>query len=275
MRMRDFMQEGRTLLRHEPDDQRIRAMLGGRTVVDTSRALLVWEPRRIIPSYAVPLDDLQGDLTLTALHPADVPGVLHPGIPFGVHSIPGRSFDLAVGGVTRQAAVFLLDDLDIDGYAVLDFKAFDTWYAEDERLVSHARDPYHRVEARRTTRRIRIESDGVLLAESDRATLVYETHLPTRFYLPADDVAGKQVPSTRRTSCAYKGEATYTSFVVRGEVLENLAWSYAEPLEGLEKIRGLVAFFDDLLDVYVDGRRRERPRTVLSTTLLDEFGIRV
>ena len=275
MRMRDFMQQGRTLLRHEPDDQRIRALLGDRTVVDTTRALLVWEPRRIIPSYAVPLDDLQGELTLATVHAADVPGVLHPGIPFGVHSMPGRSFDLTVDGITRQAAVFLVDDLDLDGYAVLDFRAFDVWFAEDERLVSHVRDPYHRVEARRTSRRIRIESDGVVLAESDRATLVYETHLPTRFYLPAEDVVGEQVPSTRRTACAYKGEATYLSFTVRGEVRENLAWTYAEPLEGLEKIWGLVAFFDDVLDVYVDGQLRERPRTLLSTTLLDEFGVRV
>ena len=113
------------------------------------------------------------------------------------------------------------------------------------------------------------------LADSDRATLVYETHLPTRFYLPAEDVRGEQVPSTRRTACAYKGEATHLSFVVNGEVRDNLAWTYAEPLEGLEKIWGLVAFFDDVLDVYVDGHRRERPRTLLSRTLLDEFGIRV
>ncbi len=273
--MRDFMRQGRTLLRHEPDDQRIRALLGDRTVVDTTRALLVWEPRRIIPSYAVPLDDLQGDLTLATVHAADLPGVLHPGVPFGVHSMRGRSYDLTVDGITRQAAVFLVDDPDLDGYAVLDFRAFDVWFAEDERLLSHVRDPYHRVEARRTSRRIRIESDGVVLAESDRATLVYETHLPTRFYLPAEDVVGQQVPSTRRTACAYKGEATYISFTVRGEVRENLAWTYAEPLEGLEKIWGLVAFFDDVLDVYVDGQLRERPRTLLSTTLLDEFGVRV
>jgi uncharacterized protein (DUF427 family) len=275
MRMRDWMQEGRARLRHEPDDQRIRAVLGDRTVVDTTRAVLVWEPRRIIPSYGVPVDDVRGDLTPAMTDETDVPGVLHPGIPFGVHSTPGRSFDLTVDGATRPGAVFGPDDPDLDGYAVLDFGSFDAWYAEDERLVAHVRDPYHRVEARRTGRRIRIESDGVLLAESDRATLVYETSLPTRFYLPAEDVVGDRVPSARRTSCAYKGEATYLSFAVHGQIREDLAWSYAEPLDGLDKVRGLVAFFDDVLDVFVDGRRRERPQTLLSTTLLEEFGIKV
>jgi uncharacterized protein (DUF427 family) len=272
--MRDWMQEVRGHLRHEPVDGRIRAVLGGVEVVDSTRAVLVWEPRRIIPSYAVPISDLRGDLTPAPPEDGhDVPGILHPGIPFRVHSGAGEPLSLSVGGVTRPGAVFRPADPDLDGHVVLDFAAFDIWYAEDEELVAHPRDPYHRIEARRTSRKTRIELDGVLLAESSRAVLVYETSLPTRFYLPAEDVVADQVPSARRTACAYKGEASYLSFSVNGRERRDLAWSYPEPLDGLEKIRGLVAFFDDVLDVYVDGRRRERPRTVLSKTMLEEFGV--
>lgn len=267
--MRDWMHELRFHLRHEPEDQRLRAELAGRTVVDTTRPLLVWEPRRVIPSYGVPVSDLRGDLSPSTAPGGDVAGVLHPGIPFAVHSTPGQAFDLTVDGVTRPGAAFRPADPDLDGVVLLDFDAFDAWYAEDERLVAHVRDPFHRVEPRRSSRRVRIELDGAVLAESDRATLVHETQLPTRFYLPAEDVVGETVPSGLRTACAFKGEATYLSFVVGGRVRKDLAWSYAEPLAGVEKIRGLVGFYD----VFVDGRRRERPRTLLSSALLDEMGV--
>lgn len=271
--MRDWMHELRFHLRHEPDDQRLRAELGGRTVVDTTRAVLVWEPRRILPSYGVPVWDLRGDLTPAAPPSLDVPGVLHPGIPFAVHTAAGRAFDLTVDGVTLPGAVFKPADPDLDGILLLDFDAFDAWYAEDERLIAHVRDPFHRVEPRRSSRRVRIELDGVVLAESSRPTLVHETQLPTRFYLPAEDVVAETVPSDLRTRCAYKGEAAYLSFVVDGRVRKDLAWSYAAPLAGVDKLRGLVAFYDDILDVFVDGRRRDRPRTLLSATILDEVGI--
>ena len=271
--MRDWMHDLRSHLRHEPEDQRVRAELAGRTVVDTTRPLLVWEPRRIIPSYGVPVWDLRGDLSPATGAADDVAGVLHPGIPFAVHSAPGQALDLTVDGVTRPGAAFRPADPDLDGVVLLDFDAFDAWYAEEERLVAHVRDPFHRVEPRRSRRRVRIELDGVVLADSDRPTFVHETHLPTRFYLPAEDVVGETVPSELRTRCAYKGEATYRSFRVDGTVRKDLAWSYAEPLPGVAAIRGLVGFYDDVLDVYVDGKLRERPRTLMSSALLDEMGM--
>ena len=271
--MRDWMHGLRLHLRHEPEDQRVRAELAGRTVVDTTRAVLVWEPRRVIPSYGVPIWDLRGDLSPSTASSDDVGGVLHPGIPFAVHTTPGQAFDLTVDGVIRPGAVFRPADPDLDGVVLLDFAAFDAWYAEDERLAGHVRDPFHRVEPRRSSRRVRIELDGVVLADSTRPTLVHETQLPTRFYLPADDVVAETVRSELRTVCAYKGEATHLSFVVGGRVHKDLAWSYAEPLAGVDRIRGLVGFYDDVLDVFVDGRRRERPRTLLSASVLEEAGL--
>jgi uncharacterized protein (DUF427 family) len=265
--MRDWLHEARGQLCHEPTEQRVRARIGGTDVVDSARALLVWEPRRVVPSYAVPVWDLRGDLTPAPRSAETVSGILHPGIGFGVHSCPGEVFDLAVAGTTRPGAAFRPADPDLDGYVVLDFTAFDSWLADDETLLAHPRDPYHRVETRRGSGRVRIELDGVVLAESSRAVLVYETQLPVRFYLPADDVVGGR-PSPTRTVCGYKGEAAYWSFGDRAD----LAWSYAEPLPGVEALRGMVGFYDDLLDVFVDGRVRNRPRTAVSKALLEEFG---
>ena len=95
---------------------------------------------------------------------------------------------------------------------ILDFAGFDAWLEEDEPLVGHARDPYHRIDMRRSSREVRIELDGALLARSTRAVLLFETSLPTRFYLPREDVVAEHRPSDRRSICAYKGHAAYWSF---------------------------------------------------------------
>ncbi len=111
-------------LRHEPTEKRIRATLGGEPVVDTRRSLLVWEPRRIVPSYAVPVEEITGELLPSSEPPAesDVP-VLHPGIPFAAHSTPGQAYDVRVGDDVRERAAFRTDDADLSGHIVFDFDA--------------------------------------------------------------------------------------------------------------------------------------------------------
>jgi uncharacterized protein (DUF427 family) len=256
-------------VRYEPTEWRLRCLLGTTDIVDTTRALLVWEPRRVVPSYAVPLEDLRASLIPSSAEPpADRGGILHPGIPFTVHSCEGESFDLTVGDTVLPGAGFRVRD-DFPGYVLLDFDAFDAWYEEDELLVSHAREPYHWVRVLPSTRTVRIEHDGVVLAESARPRFVYETSLPTRFYLPREDVVAELTPSSTRTACAYKGHATYFS----APGLPDIAWSYPEPLKAVPDLAGLVAFFDDGLEVYVDGVRREPARTVLAKVLLEEFGV--
>ena len=165
-------------LRHEPVDKRIRAD----AVVDSTRAVLVWEPRRVTPQYAVPAADISAPVVAggETLPPPD--GLLHPGIPFAAHSTPGQP--VTVGG----RAGFRLADPDLDGYVLLDFDAFDGWLEEDEPIHGHPRDPFSRVDVRLTSRPVRIELDGEVLAESTRARLLFETLVPTRFYLPREDV---------------------------------------------------------------------------------------
>jgi len=245
-RVRDAMRQRLRELRHEPIDKRVRAELGSETVVDSLRTLLVWEPRRVTPLYAVPAEDVRGELTPSTAAPltSDAP-VLHPGIPFAAHSTDGESLDLHAAGRMLSAAAFRPADEDLTGHVVLDFGAFDEWYEEDESVFSHPRDPYHRVDTRRSSRPIRIELDGVLLAESHRPRLLFETNIQTRFYLPREDVVADLQLGDKRTACPYKGRATHWSV---GEH-ENIAWSYEDPLEEAVAIRGMVAFYDERVDV--------------------------
>jgi uncharacterized protein (DUF427 family) len=273
--MQSAMIELRQHLLHEPADRHVRAMIGDRTVVDSTNALLVWEPRRVAPSYGIPVADLAAELTTGRTVAGDEAAgqpVLHPGIPFDRHSTPGQVIDVHVGDLIRPGAGFRPADPDLAAYVVLDFSAF-TWFDEDEELVAHLRDPYHRVEVRRTSRPVRVELDGTVLAESDRARMLFETSLPTRFYLPREDVLVPLLPSDRQTMCAYKGRASYWSVEAGGRLRRDLAWSYPHPLAGMEAVTDLVAFFDERVDVVVGDGPRGRPRTMFTEALLEEIGL--
>jgi uncharacterized protein (DUF427 family) len=274
--VRKLMASGFGELRHEPTAKRIQAVLGGDTIVDSTRAVLVWEPRRIVPSYAVPAEDVRGDLVPAAAGPgADGPGdevgvalgdvtalrVLDPRIPFSVHSTAGEAVDLRAAGQVRPGAGFRPADPDLAGLVILDFDAFDAWYEEDEQNVAHPRDPFHRIDVLPSSRQVRLELDGQVLAVSSRPVLLFETMLPTRYYLPRADVTAELVPSSTTTWCAYKGQASYFSATVGGRLVPDIAWSYPDPQHDAARVRDLIAFFDERVDVVLDGVRRTRPVT--------------
>jgi uncharacterized protein (DUF427 family) len=261
-------------LRYEPIGKRIRAVLGGGTAVDSTRAVLVWEPRRIVPSYAVPEGDIHGELAPAAAAASgdmqeagvQMPAlssrrVLTPADPFAAHTADGQVVDVRAHGQDRPGAGFRLADPDLAGYIVLDFGAFDGWYEEDEPNVAHPRDPFHRIDVLASSRHVRLELDGQLLAESSRPTLLFETMLPVRYYLPREDLRAELSPSSTRTYCAYKGQASYWSATVGDRVIPDIAWTYQQPLHDAAQVRGLTAFFDERIDVVVDGERHERPIT--------------
>ncbi|BBY18880.1 DUF427 domain-containing protein [Mycolicibacterium litorale] len=253
-------------LRYEPTAKRIRVTLAGEPVAETDRALLVWEPRRIVPTYAVPLDALTGQLVPAGAEsgseenapppPDGTRRTLDPTVPFTTHSCDGTEFDVVAGEETGAAAAFRPADPDLADYAVLDFAAFG-WHEENEPVVSHPRDPFHRIDVLRSDRHVRVEHEGRLLAESSRPLLLFETNLPMRCYLPAADVADLE-PSDTVTYCAYKGRASY--FSVPGGP-RDIAWTYRAPLHDGEPVRDHVCFFDERVDVIVDGAKRERPVT--------------
>jgi uncharacterized protein (DUF427 family) len=259
--MQDLLARARSELCHEPIERRVRAD----DVVDSTRALLVWEPRRAVPSYAVPAEDIAAELVPAPVTNREHAGVLHPGVPFHVHTAPGEP--VSIGG--REGAGFRLADDDLAGYVALDFDAFERWYEEDEPIRGHPIDPYHRVDVRRTSRPVRIEIDGEVVAETTAARLLYETQLPTRFYLPREDVVAELRPSSRRTYCPFKGEASYWS--VLGH--EDVAWSYEQPRPDVASVAGLIAFWDDRVDVLLDGARRPKPGGAIAAALRDEFRV--
>jgi uncharacterized protein (DUF427 family) len=128
--------------------------------------------------------------------------------------------------------------------------------------VVHPRDPYHRVDVLRTKRHIRISLDGQLLAETDAATALFESNLPTRWYLPLEDVSAELEPSDTITRCPYKGTASYHSVkLAGGELAEDVVWCYDDPLPEVGKIAGLVCFFNERVDIELDGELQERPDT--------------
>lgn len=266
VRVRDTFSRALGELRHEPTAKRVRAELDGAVAVDTTEAVLLWEPRRVVPCYAVPaaairapvvdrggVDGRGADAVGLPLPEVSLRPVLDPSIPFTVHTAPGRTLD--VGG--RAGAGFALTDPDLAGYVALDFDAFDAWFEEDRPTVGHPRDPFHRIDALASTRAVHIEHDGQVLGASTRPVLVFETLLPTRFYLPRADVRAELVASPTRTTCAYKGHASYWS----AAGLPDIAWSYPAPQEELQRLQDLVCFFDERLDVTVDGVARRRPVT--------------
>ncbi|MDQ0376117.1 DUF427 domain-containing protein [Amycolatopsis thermophila] len=253
-------------LRFEPTRKRVRASSGGQVFADSRDAVLVWEPRRVVPQYAFPDDDIRA--TLSPAGPSEVAErpvslgparVLDPSTPFGAHSTEGAALTLQLDGIVLEGAGFRPSDPDLAGYVIVDFAAFDEWREEDEVIVAHPRDPFHRVDVRRGSRHVHIEADSVTLADTKAPRLVFETSLPPRFYLPPSDVDFSRLrESSRESACAYKGRARYWTAADGGR---ELAWAYEEPLPDAAEIAGYVAFFDEHVDVTLDGERLERPVT--------------
>lgn len=152
---------------------------------------------------------------------------------------------------------------DIDDHVVVEWDAVDAWFEEDERVLVHPRDPYHRIDTFSTSRRVEVRVDGELLASSTRTKALYETSLPTRYYFPRADVRLDLLePSDTVTECAYKGTARHWSARLGDRTIPDVAWSYDDEVrrEG-EAVRALIAFYDERVDLDVDGARQERPST--------------
>ncbi|RZS37091.1 uncharacterized protein (DUF427 family) [Herbihabitans rhizosphaerae] len=231
-------------LRYEPTAKRVRARAGDTTVVDSRRAVLVWEPNQYRATYAVPAEDVRGTLT-----PAEAAA--------GAHTADGEPLSIEADGVTLAGAAFRPADPDLAGLVLLDFDTFDGWLEEDEAILGHPRDPYHRIDVRRTSTPVRVELDGELLAESTNARVVFETGLSPRYYLPRADVRTELLtPTDTATVCQYKGTADYWAVTAAGQTHPDLVWAYEQPLPDAVEIGGHLCFYDEKVDLFVDGVRR-------------------
>ena len=139
-----------------------------------------------------------------------------------------------------------------------DWHAMDAWYEEEDEVFVHARDPHKRVDVLESSRHVVVSVDDVVLADTRRPRLLFETGLPTRYYIPPEDVRMDLLrPSEKHTQCPYKGTASYLS----SETEQDVAWFYPEPIPEQPRIQGLIAFFNERVDIDVDGEREERPRS--------------
>jgi len=240
----------------EPVPRRIRAYLAGQAIVDTTDARYVWEWPGF-PQYYVPLADVRSD------------ALVDEGTTEETSRGDVKHFGVRVGEVHRPGAAQVLGAAKVEGLddtVRFEWSAFDAWFEEDERVFVHPRSPYTRVDALRSTRTVRIELHGVVLAESSSPVLVFETGLPTRHYLNRTDVDFTHlVPSDTVTSCPYKGTTTgYWSVRIGERTHPEVAWTYDFPMRELLPIAGLIAFYDEKVDTFVDGVLQERPRTHFS-----------
>ena len=245
-------------LRLEPTERRVRAIIEGTTVADTRRAqhLFLPPPNN---AYAFPREDVQWDLFSESGDPVSMPGV-------GAV----QRWSVAAAGRVREGAAWTcphppqgLESL--AGLVVFRWHLVDGWYEEDDEVFVHPRDPYHRVDVLNSSRHVKVSVGGEVLADTRRPRLLFETHLPARYYIPKLDVRLELLEPSQTTSrCPYKGVASYWS--LRGA---DIAWSYKSPIPECPKIENLIAFFNEHVDIDVDGERLERPRTPWSTAPTD------
>jgi len=239
-----------------PVPRRVRAILNGAVVLDSTRALYVWESPSY-PQFYIPLADVNAAVLVDEKHSEQ----LRRG--------PAQRHGLRVGETSRPGAAHVYGDGALEGLAGtvrFQWSALDAWLEEDEEVFVHPRSPYTRVDALRSTRPVRVELDGVVLAESSAPVMVFETGLPTRYYLDRTAVDFEHLIATETvTSCPYKGTTSrYWSIDVGGRLHPDLAWSYDFPTRQLLPIAGLIAFYNEKVDLTVDGRRLERPATHFS-----------
>jgi uncharacterized protein (DUF427 family) len=252
-------------LRFEPVAKRIRASRDGEPVIDTTDAALVWEPRRVVPMYAVPRADFLAGLVPcpTPQPPGELPPLLGP-VNFGWHLDDGDSFTVEVAGRSFEAAAFRPADPDLEGRVVLEWEPFE-WVEENQPVTGHPHDAFKRIDVLRADRHIEVRLGGRVLADTHRAIALYETHLPVRWYVPPDDVRTDLLTRSGSASvCAYKGRASYFSVGSERDGTD-VAWTYAEPLDEVAVVRDHVCFYSERTDLTVDGLEVPRPRTPWSS----------
>ncbi|WP_316741475.1 DUF427 domain-containing protein [Streptomyces sp. MK7] len=235
----------------EPVPRRIRGVVGGRVVFDTRRALYVWE-WQAYPQFSIPVEDLVDGL-LRDDHRTEQRG-----------AGPARRHTLQVGSEVRAGAAWVWDEgapEPLHDTVRFEWDALDSWFEEDEPVFVHPRSPYSRVDALRSASAVRVESDGVLLAEAPDCVKLFETGLPTRYYLDRTHIDWTRLRrSDTVTGCPYKGTtSSYWSFDGDTASHEDIAWTYDFPTVEASRIAGLTAFYNEHVDLYVDGALLPRP----------------
>lgn len=240
-------------VRLEPTAKRVRPFFGDVAIADSTRVQLMFESRRL-PVYYFPVEDVRMDLL--------VPGTRTESSPVkGVATY----FSLQVGnGVAPNAAWRYGHSSagcpDLSGLIAFHWRQMDAWFEEDEEVLVHARDPYHRIDVLRSSRRVEVRAEDAQLADTRNARMLFETGLPVRYYIPAEDIHLELLtPSDSVTACAYKGRTSAYWDLAGGA--RDIAWSYKQPAPEVSAIAGLISFFNERVDIAIEGVPQPRPQT--------------
>ncbi|HTW19333.1 MAG TPA: DUF427 domain-containing protein [Mycobacteriales bacterium] len=233
----------------------MRGYVEGRLAFETTSALMVWEGPAY-PQYYIPAKDVLGELRAN--------GETQHSPSRGDAEVVNLHLDTIVReSAGRRYPVSPIEDI-VD-HVRFEWDAIDEWLEEDEPIYTHPRDPYTRVDILQSSRHVRVVVDGVTVADSHSPHILFETGLPSRYYLPMSDVRlDLLTPTHSSTHCPYKGTASYWSLNVNGKTYDDLVWTYRTPLPESQKIAGLVCFYNEKVELWVDGELEDRPRTKLS-----------
>lgn len=222
----------------EPSPRWVRARLGDTFVADSKRVMLVLEPKKL-PIYYFPKDDVRTDLLTSA----------------------GDSvWTVKVGNRLAERAAWEREDY--PGYIAFKWAQMDAWFEEDDEVLVHPRDPYHRVDVVASSRHVQVVVDGITVADTRRPRLLFETNLPTRYYIPKLDLRMDLLtPTATETRCPYKGKAIYWSLRIGEREYKDIVWSYSPPIPECTRIDNLLSFYNEKVDIVVDGELQPRPKT--------------
>ena len=233
----------------------VRVKFGGEIIANSKRVMLMRETGHQ-PVYYFPQDDVAMDLLEATTHRTHCP-----------YKGDAVYWSIKVGDKLAENAVWCYPDPLPECIAIKDYLAFywhkmDAWYEEDEEVFVHPRDPYTRIDTILSSRHVKIMLDGITLADTHQPYLLFETGLPTRYYLPAEDVQlDYLVPSESQSRCPYKGIAAYWSVKLGETVYPDLVWFYPNPTPECPKIKDLLCFYQEKVDLYIDGELQARPKT--------------
>jgi uncharacterized protein (DUF427 family) len=250
------MSGARGSVRVERGTKRVRAYLAGEVVADTLCPWLVWEVP-YYPAYYFPLSDVRAELIDEGQAASHSPSRGDSAV---------RTVVVGAGRAPGAAQVYESSALEeIRGTVRLQWDQMEAWFEEDEEVYTHPRNPYTRVDILASTRRVEVQVEGVTVADSTSPRMLFETGLPVRYYLPRTDVRMDLLELTDTvTHCPYKGRAQNWGVRIGETVHADLAWGYPAPLAESQKIAGMVAFYNEQLDILLDGVMQERPRTKFS-----------
>ena len=245
-------------IRLEASPRRVRVKFGGEWIADSTDMVLMYEVNHL-PVYYFPVKDVRLDL----LHPTDHTSHCP-------YKGDASYWSIEAGGTTAENAVWAyqtpfdeMTAINLQDYCAFYCNRVDHWFEEDEEVFVHPRDPYKRIDTIPSSRPVKVMLGGEVIAETTRAHFLFETGLPTRYYIPAEDVRMDLLsPTDSETQCPYKGTSSYWSATIGDQTFEDIVWSYPNPVPECPKIKSLLCFYNEQVDaIFVDGIEVEKPVT--------------